>query len=96
MLKSLIYFFGGAPITINLFLFGSAYLKRFSVEDGIQNCKDKFMITFKLAVATWPFVYFVGFHYVPRHFQNTFNDVFALFYAIALSYITNLPLENKS
>ena len=68
VLKAFIHFFGGAPSTISLFLFGSAYLKRCSVNDGIQNCKDKFWITFKLALAYWPFVYFFGYQYVPRHF----------------------------
>ena len=94
--KATIHFFGGAPSTICLFLFGSAYLERFCIDDGIKNFKEKFYITFKLALAYWPFVYFLGYQFMARHFQNTFNDVFALFYAIALSHINNMPLSTAN
>ena len=88
-LKAFIHFFGGAPATIVLFLFGSSYLEKFSVDEAVKNVNEKFWTIFKPAFVYWPFVYFFGYQFCTRHFQNTFNDVFAFFWGIIISHLNN-------
>ena len=78
-----------APITMPLFLGGTAFLKRFKLKDAMKNIRERIKKLVAAAVLYQPIVNFVGYYFIPFHMRQLHFDFANFLFGIFQSYINN-------
>lgn len=77
-------------------LFGTAFLKTGSFEEGKRNLQAKFVTSMQVGAYYWPWVHFINYHCLPIHMRMPFTDLSCFIFFIFISYLSNIALDDGS
>ena len=79
----------GSQFYITLFFFSMTLIELKSLNEGIQNWKNKYWQTLKTNWLIWPIANLINFGLVPIAYQVLFNNFVSFWWNIYLSYMQN-------
>lgn len=73
-----------APLATSVFYTGVSFLE--GKEDIFEDCREKFLNTYKTGLMFWPFMQFLNFALVPLYVRTTFTGCCAFVWATFLCF----------
>ncbi|XP_054634452.1 mpv17-like protein [Dunckerocampus dactyliophorus] len=73
-----------APLATSVFYTGVSFLE--GKDDIMEDCRDKFLNTYKTGLMFWPFMQFLNFALVPPYVRTTFSGCCAFVWATFLCF----------
>ncbi|XP_022185876.1 mpv17-like protein isoform X1 [Nilaparvata lugens] len=89
--KGVVEQFTYTPFAMTSFFFGMSILEGRTVERSIQEVKDKFIPTYKVALFVWPVLQTVNHHFVPEKNRVIYVSVCSLMWSSFLAYMKVTP-----
>lgn len=81
------------PFANLTFFYGMSLLEQKTHREAVEEVKDKFVQTWRMAICFWPFFQTFNFTFIPERNRVAFVSLGSLFWTVFLAYMKQLEIE---
>lgn len=84
-----------SPIVISLFFITLGIMRKESVNETLEEIRNKFLRLYKAEWVVWPTAQVINFWILPNRFRVLYDNTISLGYDVYTSYVINEPIPNQ-